>query len=185
MLGRTHKGNRGYWLRLKLLAIAVVGAAVFAAPASARPDEGSAKLTEASSGYLNASPGRSIMEGDVGLAAEIANLSHGGVTEGGTDGVTPTNLARKVEWEALGGVTPTNLARVYDSRRVDEPALIRDVPDGHLGDVRTSDPVTVLVSGQGSFDERALAIGFGLGSALVAAAVAVLMLSRGRMRLAP
>ena len=167
MLGRTHKSNRRHWLRLKLLAVAVVPAVVFAAPASAQPEEGSARLTEASTGYLNAAPGGSILEGDVGLAAEVASLSQDlGVTEGGS-----------------GGVTPTNLARAYDARRVDEPALIRDVPDGYSGDVRTSDPVTVLVSDDGWFDERALAIGFGLGSLLVAAAV-VLMLSRGRMRIA-
>lgn len=210
MLGWMHKSNRRHWLRLKVLAFAVVSAALLAPSASARPDEGSAKLTETDSSYLNASSGRSIIEGDLGLASEIAYLSQGtGLMEQGAGGVTPTNLARAYEpltdkeaaiaaevpylshgigviEQGKGGVTPTNLARAFDSRQVDEPALIRDEPDGVQGDLRRTGPETVYVTADSSssFDERALAIGFGLGSMLVAVAVAVLMLSRGRMRLA-
>ena len=188
MLGWTQKVNWSHWLRLKVLAFAVVGAAVFAGAASARVDEGAAQQSKAS---------------------EIPYLSHGtGVIEQGTGGVTPTNLARAyaplsekelalirempylshgvgVIEQGTGGVTPTNLARAYDPRQVDQPALIRDVPDGVQGDLRRSGPGTVFVTDDGSsFDESALAAGFGLGLGLAAAMALVLMLSRNRMRIA-
>jgi hypothetical protein len=188
MLGWTHKVNRSHWLRLKVLAFAVVATAVFAGAASARPDEGSALLSKAS---------------------EIPYLSHGtGLMEQGAGGVTPTNLARAYEpltaeesalireipylshgtgvlEQGVGGVTPTNLARAYVPRTVDEPALIRDVPDGVQGDVGRAVPTTSFVSDNGgSFDESAMALGFGLGLALSVIAAIVLMLSRSRMRVA-
>jgi hypothetical protein len=165
MLGWTHKVNWSHWLRLKVLAFGIVAAAVFAGAASARPDEGASRLTKAS---------------------EIPYLSHGvGIVEQGAGGVTPTDLARVVQREPLGGVTPTNLARTYVPRTVDQPALIRDVPDGVQADVRQTSPTTSFVSDNGgSLDESALALGFGLGLALSGIAAIVLMLSRGRMRIA-
>jgi hypothetical protein len=160
MLGWTHKIHRSHWM----LAFAVVTAAVFAGAASARPDEGAASLSKAS---------------------EIPYLSHGvGMIEQGAGGVTPTNLARAVSREAPGGVTPTNLARAYDPRSVEQPALIRDVPDGVQGDVRSPVPTTVFVTDDGGwFHEDSLALGFGLGLVLAAIAGGALMLS-GRMRVA-
>ena len=165
MLGWTQKIDWSHWRRLKVLAFAVVSAAVLTGTASARPDEGSAQLSKAS---------------------EIPYLSHGiGVVEQGAGGVTPTNLARAVSRQATGGVTPTNLARAYVPHSGDQPALIRDVPDGVQSDLRGAEPITVKVTDSGSsFDVSELAVGFGLGLALASAAALLLMLSRGRMRIA-
>jgi hypothetical protein len=191
MLGWTQKINWNYWRRLKLLAFALVSAAVFAGAASAKPDGATEKASQ---------------------SAEIPYLSHGiGISapvEETAGGVTPTNLARAyapqnkgaVVQQAAGGVTPTNLARAYMSQykgvavpdgfqqpqlRADERALIRDVPDGLRSEVRRAGSGTVYVANdRRSFELGDAALGFGLGLLIATCGAIAIVLTRRNMRMA-
>ena len=167
MLGWMHKRNGRHWLRLKLLAFAVLSAAVVAGPAAAK--------------YDNAAAGKA------STSVEIPYLSHGnGVSEPAGEvagGVTPTNLARVYVPRYLGVAAPDGVQA--PQLAVDERALVRDVPDGLGSEIRSSGGETVSVTHDPrSFELGDAALGFGLGLLLAMAGVLTLALTRRNMRMA-
>ena len=116
MSGWTRKINWNHWLRLKVLAIALVTAAVFAGAASAAQF----KLdTSGTDPYL-----QDWTQVQSETSASVGQSS---------GGVTPTNLARAYV-QSSGGVTPTNLARAYMPRDEGVAAATVDGRSFALGD---------------------------------------------------
>ena len=158
---------------LKVLALSLATAAVFAGNASAMVHDG----------------------GTVVAQSEISYLSWGKVLTQGQGAVTPTNLARA--YVPQGGVTPTNLARAFVPQvqsvsnpdgyqpqlRGTEQLVIRDQPDGFQPQTKHADVVSIS-AGSGSLDSGDLALGFGLGLILATAAAIALAMVRDRERMA-
>lgn len=95
------KINWNHWMRLKVLALALVTAAVFGGAASGKPSDQFKLNTSGTDPYL-----QDWKQVQSETSASIVHSS---------GGVTPTNLARAYV-QSSGGVTPTNLARAYVPR---------------------------------------------------------------------
>ena len=150
------KINWNHWMRLKVLALALVSLALFAGPASAKPfDNGGAQFT------LNTSGTDPYLQDWAQVQSELAYQTSTS-TELSSGGVTPTNLARAYVPRSDGGVTPTNMARAYAPR---------------------SESVAASVSGR-SFELGDAALGFGLGLLLTAVCAVAIVHSRRGMRMA-
>jgi hypothetical protein len=96
MSGWTRKINWNHWMRLKVLALALVSAAVFAGGASAKPSEipylshGIGVSQSADEFKLNTSGTDPYLQDWRQIQSEQTSLS----AEQSSGGVTPTNLAR-------------------------------------------------------------------------------------------
>src|SRR5918995_3902192 len=153
MSGWKRKLNWDHWMRLKVLALALVSAVVLAGPASARPSE---------IPYLSHGIGVSSAE-KAAIGAQF-NLNTFGTDpylqdwkQVQSEHAFQTSTSANV---SSGGVTPTNLARAYVPRH---------------------ERVATPVDGR-SFEFGDAALGFGLGLLLASSCAVAIVLSRRGMR---
>jgi hypothetical protein len=124
MSGWTRKINWSHWMRLKVLALALVSAALFAAAASAKPPE---------IPYL--SHGTGVSQGEIGAQFTLNTSGTDPYQQDWRQVLSEQSASAYQTSTSSGGVTPTNLARAYIQR--DEGVAVAAPVDGRsfeLGD---------------------------------------------------